>query len=235
MKKLILTGVLAALGVAAMAQINAPSVSGRTFAYDGTAFTNGAISLEFNGTGFYNAGWQPGVYDNTDLVAVIPDQVAWFKAVTRMRVKTYLYIAGTFSGEFTVNGYGESNNQDITRTNSITVLTNRSLRVVPYYFTALRDEGQLNGPDYGNVTYTMSWSKPDGLGGKFNIPSAGSITGTDHFFNGQTLDLNLEYVDPGHNGQFYLEFDRKLIHVSEKAQGGRNYSTTGVVTFTVLN
>jgi hypothetical protein len=233
MKKLILTGVLGALAVGAMAQINYQSAAGRSFSYDGSAFTNGAVSLEFNGNGFYSAGWQPGVYNNTDMDNVIPDVSARFKAVTRMRVQTYVYIAGTFSGEFTVNGFGESNNEDITRNNEIKVLTNRSLRVTPYFFTGLKDESTNNGVNYGNVEYTLSWAKNDGNGGRYNLP--GSVNGVNEYFNGNSLDLNLAFVDPGHNGEFYLEFARKLVWVSEQAQGGRNYSTTGYLTFTILN
>jgi hypothetical protein len=61
------------------------------------------------------------------------------------------------------------------------------------------------------------------------------VSGVNEYFNGVSLDLNLESMDAGHNGEFYLEFQRKLIWVSEKAQGGRNYSTTGYLTFTILN
>jgi len=220
------------MAVGAFAQTG-PTQTSRVFTYDGSVATNGAVSLEFNGSPFFNNSFVSGTYNNSGLDNVDVNKTARFKAVTRARVNTYVYIGGTFSGEYTVDGFGSAATQASVNTNSITVYTNRSLSITPYNFTGLKDEAANNGIDYANVKYSLQFAKGDGNNGTYRFGPV--VSGENIYFNGQSLILDLENTEAGHNGQFYLQFDRQITWLSERAQGNKTYSSTGYLTFTVLN
>ena len=217
MRKLI---IVVALGVCAAASFAQSNLTARVFTYDGTTTVNGNANFELDqipaNTGTLAITSNTATIDNSITAATTAG--ATFGVKTTVKVRTYLFVDGNFSGTFYVRGPGSGTSS--VQSNDIEVRTNRPLTFLAQNFTTLNDSA------VGSVDYTMVLLQ--------NFPAGSTIatsaTGTDTGFNGKTFSSAM--TDLPSNGKLTFRIQRTLT-LNQLALGATTYTATGEIKLTV--